>query len=305
MFGYIYFKPRPTDYVVIYSGGRARRQGQGLAGFVFRPWTTASAVPTDARDDIFAVEAMTQDFQTVTVQGLLTFRIVDAPTAAARQDFNVNLATGQHIGEPMKQIVERLRGIVQTACRDALVRLPLADALSTSDALSRAIKERVASDAKLKEDGIGVDRVLVLSVKPAPEIRKALEADLREQLLRRADAAMFERRRAATTDEHELKLKDEKNKRELAETELGNQLALEEERRRLAEAKAETLRTEAEAQARAVREQLKPFAELPPKQLAAIALRDWAIKGGQISSLSLGGDVLNDLAAAMRGSAGK
>lgn len=305
MFGFTYFKPHPTDYVVIYRGGHARRQGLGKSGYVYVPWSTVSAVPTDARDDIFAVEAMTHDFQTVIVQGLLTFRIGDPSLAAARHDFSVNLKSGLHTGEPMKQIIERLRGIVQTACRDALVRLPLADALSTSDTLSLAIKERVAGDAKLKDDGIAVDRVLVLSVKPAPEIRKALEADLREQLLRKADSAMFERRRSAISDEHALKLRDEKNKRELAETELGNQLALEEQRRTLAEAQAATIRTEAEAQAVSVREQLKPYAELAPNQLAAIALREWAVKGGQISSLSLGGDVLNDLAASLRSSGGK
>ena len=37
------------------------RQGLGLAGFVYMPFATGAAVPTDARDEIFAVEAMTVD----------------------------------------------------------------------------------------------------------------------------------------------------------------------------------------------------------------------------------------------------
>lgn len=67
MFGFRYLKSRPTDYVMLYRGGRIRRQGVGLAGFVYAPFATAAAVPTDARDEIFAVEAMTVDYQTITI----------------------------------------------------------------------------------------------------------------------------------------------------------------------------------------------------------------------------------------------
>ena len=88
--------------------------GMGLAGFVYVPFTSAAAVPTDARDEIFAVEAMTADYQTITIQGLISFRIRDAAVAATRQDFSINIANGRHTGEPMKQIVERLRAIAQT-----------------------------------------------------------------------------------------------------------------------------------------------------------------------------------------------
>jgi regulator of protease activity HflC (stomatin/prohibitin superfamily) len=286
---------------MVYSGGRMRRQGLGLAGFVFMPFATAAAVPTDARDEIFAVEAMTADYQTITIQGLISFRIKDAAVAGARQDFSINLTTGQHMSEPMKQIVERLRAIAQTACRDALVRSTLDAALNKSDELAQVIMRGIAEDKRLSGDGIGVDRVLVLSLKPTPEIRKALEANLREQLLRNADAAMFERRRAATADEHDLKMRDEKNKRELAETSLANERALEAERRKLADARAETLQAEAGAESQALRVRLKPLTEVSAQQLAAIAFRDWAGRESALTSLTLGGDVLtriaNDLAA--------
>lgn len=299
MFGFRYFKSRPTDYVVLFSGGRPRRQGLGLSGFVFTPTTIAAAVPVDARDEIFAVEALTVDYQTLTVQGLLTYRVTDARLAATRQDFSINLFTGKHTGEPMKQIVERLRAIVQTACRDALVRSTLDAALNKADELSTAIMSTIAADKKLAADGIAVDRVLVLSVKPAPEIRKALEATLREQLLRSADAAVFERRRAALEDEHDIKLRDEKNKREIAEKELANQQALEIERKKLADAKAITVRAEAETDAAALRERLKPWAEIQPETIAAMAVKDWANRNEGLSSLVIGGDALDRLAGAM------
>ena len=296
MFGFRYLKSRPTDYVLLYSGGRVRRQGLGFAGFVYMPFATASAVPTDARDEIFAVEAMTADYQTITIQGLISFRVKDPAIAASRQDFSINPATGQHTAEPMKQIVERLRAIAQTACRDALVRSTLDAALNKSDDLSHVIMRGIADDKRLMSDGIAVDRVLVLSLKPTPEIRKALEAKLREQLLRQSDAAMFERRREATADEHDLKLRDEKNKRELAENALANEQALEAERRKLADAKAETMKAEAAADSEALRVRLKPWTEVETSQLAAIALRDWANRDTGLTSLSLGADALERLA---------
>jgi regulator of protease activity HflC (stomatin/prohibitin superfamily) len=296
MFGFRYLKSKPTDFVVLYRGGRVARQGLGLAGFVYMPFATGAAVPTDARDEIFAVEAMTVDYQTITIQGLISFRIKDASVAAARQDFSINLMTGAHTGEPMKQIVERLRAIAQTACRDALVRSTLDAALNKSDELSQVIMRGIADDKRLAADGIAVDRVLVLSLKPTPEIRKALEANLREQLLRQADAAMFERRRAATTDEHDLKLRDEKNKRELAENALANEQALESERRKVAEARADTVKAEASADAEALRIRLKPWTEVAPQQIAAMAFKDWANRETNLASLSIGGDALERLA---------
>ena len=296
MFGYRYLKSRPTDYVMLYRGGKVRRQGLALSGFVYAPFTTAAAVPTDARDEIFAVEAMTVDYQTITIQGLISYRIKDAAVAGTRQDFSINLATGAHTAEPMKQIVERLRAIAQTACRDALVRSTLDAALNKSDDLSQVIMRGIADDKRLAADGIGVDRVLVLSLKPTPEIRKALEAKLREDLLRQADAAMFERRRAATTDEHDLKLREEKNKRELAETALANEQALESERRKVAEAKAETSKAEAGADAEALRIRLKPWTEISAQHISAMAFKDWANRDTGLTSLSLGGDALERLA---------
>jgi regulator of protease activity HflC (stomatin/prohibitin superfamily) len=281
---------------MIYRGGRVRRQGLGFAGFVYMPFATAAAVPTDARDEIFAVEAMTVDYQTITIQGLISYRIKDAAVAATRQDFSINLYNGGYTAEPMKQIVERLRAIAQTACRDALVRSSLDSALNKSDELSQIIMRGIADDKRLAGDGIGVDRVLVLSLKPTPEIRKALEAKLREQLMRQADAAVFDRRRSATADEHDLKLKEEKNKRELAETALGNEQALESERRKLADVRAATVKAEANAEADALKIRLQPWKEIEPGHIAAMALKDWANRDTSLASLSLGGDVFDRLA---------
>ncbi len=305
MLGFHFFRSRPTDYVLMFSSGRMRRKGLGIGGLIYTPTTTAAAVPVDTRDDIFSVEAMTADYQTVTVQGQLTYRIAEPETAASRQDFAIDLKTGRHVGEPMKQVVERLRAIVQSACRDALVSSTLDAALNKAGDLSSAVIGTITRDTRISGDGIAVDRVLVLSVKPAPEIRKALEAELREQLLRKADSAVFERRRAAQGDEHDLKVREEQNRRELAESELKNQEALEAERKRVADARAATAMREAETDAEAARIRMKPWGELPATHIAAMAFKDWANRNTALQNLSLGGDVLSDLADAMKAGGAK
>ena len=64
--------------------------------------------------------------------------------------------------------------------------------------------------------------VYFISAKPTPEVAKALEADYRETLLRKADMAIYARRAAAVEEERKIK-----------ENELNTEIALEEQRRRL------------------------------------------------------------------------
>ena len=299
MFGYRYLKARATDHVFLYSGGRLRRQGLGFSGFVFMPFATAAAVPTDLRDDIFAVEAVSADYQVVTIQGLISHRIADPAAAVTRQDFSIDLRTARPNGEPMKQIAERLQAIAQTAARENLAKVTLDVALNRSDELARAIVESIRADAGVGAAGIAVERVLVLSIRPAPEIRKALEASLREQLLRRADAAVFERRRAAANDEHDLKMRSEANARALSESELANAQALEIERKKLAEQRAATVAAEAESDAAAQRIRLTPWTAIPQGTIAALALRDWANRDTSFASLTISSDAIERIADAL------
>ena len=72
-----YMKVSPTTYVLHYQGGRVRRQGPGLAFWYLRPVSTIVAVPLASRDVPFAFNEVTADFQAVTLQGQLTYRVAD------------------------------------------------------------------------------------------------------------------------------------------------------------------------------------------------------------------------------------
>ena len=64
--------------------------------------------------------------------------------------------------------------------------------------------------------------VYFVAVKPTPEVAKALEADYRETLLRKADMAIYARRAAAVEEERKIK-----------ENELNTEITLEEQRQKL------------------------------------------------------------------------
>ena len=86
--------------------------------------------------------------------------------------------------------------------------------------------------------------VYFTSAKPTPEVAKALEADYRETLLRKADIAVYARRAAAVEEERKIK-----------ENELNTDIALEEQRQRLIDLQAENSLREAQARGKALEEE--------------------------------------------------
>ena len=75
MLGVKFIKVQPTTYVLEYRGGRVRREGTGLSFFYYSPTTSLVAVPVASTDVPFIFEETTADFQTVTMQGQVTYRV--------------------------------------------------------------------------------------------------------------------------------------------------------------------------------------------------------------------------------------
>jgi hypothetical protein len=71
-----------SAHVLHFRRGRLVNSGRGLS-FWFRPLAASIAeVPVDDREVALSLRARSADFQDVTVQGVLTYRVVD-PVAAA------------------------------------------------------------------------------------------------------------------------------------------------------------------------------------------------------------------------------
>ena len=113
-------------------------------------------------------------------------------------------------------------------------------------------------------------------------MQKALEADYRESLHKRADQAIYDRRKSAVEEE-----------RKIRETEMNTDVELENRRKDLVDMQAENSLTLAEAEAKADELKLSPYGELPPQALIGLALKEWATNAGTIENLSITPDLLS------------
>src|SRR5688572_22735694 len=191
LFGYL--KASPTTFVLHYQDGKLRREGPGLAFLYVRPLSTIVAVPLESAGVPFVFNEITADFQAVTLQGQLTYRVADPHRVAGLLDFSIH-PNGMHRSDDPDQLPERLVQSVQLVAREAVQRRTLREALAGSDAIQREVLAGARAAELVTMLGIELLGVSVLSIKPTPEIGRALEAEAREGLQRESDEAIYARR---------------------------------------------------------------------------------------------------------------
>jgi hypothetical protein len=279
MLGIRYFKAPPTTYVLQYVSGQVKREGTGLSFFYFAPHTTVVAVPVGSTDVPFIFNETTADFQAVTVQGHLTYRVADPQRLAALLDFSVR-PNGKHVSEDPEKLSQRIAYAAQTALRAEVQVRPLRLTLVEADAIAARVQAALLSSEALAALGVELLGFAILAIKPVPETAKALEAEARERLLREADDAIYARRDNAVEQERKIRENElntevavETKQREIEETKLSGQIALEEQRRQLVATEAENSKTRADAQAYTVKATLEPLTALDPKSLQVLAAR--------------------------------
>src|SRR5215210_8118499 len=137
-----HLRSEPTYHVLRYRRGSLRKDGAGLA-FWFRPIDTAVAeVPIDDRELPFLFRVRSADFQELTVQGAIAFRVAEPARLARRVDFTVDLASGRWTQAPLEQVAALLTQLAQQFVIDELVRLDLRTILTGGVA---PIRDRIAA----------------------------------------------------------------------------------------------------------------------------------------------------------------
>src|SRR4051812_11522986 len=114
MFGFRYMKVAPTTHVVQFRNGTIPREGTGLSFFYFAPSSTIVGVPVASTDVPFIFNETTADFQAVTVQGHLTYRVVDPLKVASLLDFSIK-PNGRFVTDDPDKLPLRITHAAQTA----------------------------------------------------------------------------------------------------------------------------------------------------------------------------------------------
>lgn len=333
MFGIRFIKFPPTTHVIQYKGGKIAREGAGLSFFYYSPTTSLVAVPLGSKDIPFIFQEQTADYQSVTLQGQVTYRIAEPGKLAAMMNFTLDAGKFGYASEDPEKLPQRVINLVHVLARAELEKLNLRDGLRASESLVSAIRSQLVSLPELSALGLEVLGLSLLAIKPTPDTARALEAETREQLLRCADEAIYVRRNAAVEQERGIKENElnteiavENKKRQIRETQmdaersvqekqaqlerarLESDIALEEERRKLVTLAAENARLDADARAYALAATMKALqtadsavlqaltqSGMKPQQLIAQAFQDIATRADKIGTLNISPDLLSEL----------
>ena len=314
MLGFSYYKAAPTTYVLQYAGGRVTREGMGLSFFYFAPSTTIVAVPIGSTDVPFIFNETTADFQTISLQGHLTFRVKDAKKLAGILDFSIT-PSGDYASDDPDKLGLRITHAAQNAVRAEVQSKPLRTVLLAADSIATRVQATMMASPALDSLGVELLGFSVLALKPVPETAKALEAEARERLLNEADDAIYNRRNNAVEQERRIRENElntevavQTKQREIEETRLAGQIALEDTRRQLVASEAENSKTRADAQAYLVKATLEPLLALDPKSLqvlaargldprfmVAMAFQEIAANAAKVGNLNISPDLLDSL----------
>jgi hypothetical protein len=320
MFGINYLKVPPTTHVLHFKRGQVVKSGAGLSFFYYSPTSVIVLVPMASTDVPFVFNEVTSDYQDATMQGQLTYRVVDPNRLAALLDFSIDF-TGQYRSEDPTKLNDRLIHAAQILARGFTQRRELSEVLVSSDALVAHMIAGLRSSEAVAMLGVEVIGLSILSIKATPEMSKALQADAREKLLQRADEAIYSRRNTAVELERRIKENElnteiavEEKRRTVRETKMRADIAVEQERAELVDRRVENERKESQARADGLRAMLEPMKEvdwrtlmaaqsggLDSRQLIAMAFRDLADNAGSIGNLNISPDLLTTLLATGRG----
>jgi len=296
MFGFRYVKSSPSQYLFQHRNGHIVREGTGLAFWYFAPLSSLTGVPITAVEVPFMFEDITRDFQQVSLQGQVSYRITDPKRLADQLDYTLQ-PDGGYASEDPQHLQVRVLNAVKATFRNLLQDLDLREVLQGTERLSTAAHRSVVNVGSVTSLGIEVTALNLLAVKPSPETARALEAPMREEILKQADDATYARRNAAIEQERMVKenelhgeLTIEQKKRQVRETqveservllekrqrmqaqELTGKVELEQENAKLVQLQAENRKQEADAQAYGVQALVNAMKGLDARSLQALVL---------------------------------
>lgn len=255
----MYIKFSPNQYVIRYKNGKVRSEGIGLAFFYMNHNTSACAVPIANQDADFIFEELTKDYQTISVQGQITYKIKDYKKISEAMDFTVDLKTKQYGFNPIPKLSKRIINIAEVSVKKSIGDIGLTEAIQASREIAEKVYEDIKANTELQNLGIGIEGFSILRITANADTARALEAKTRESILKDSDDALYERRNAAIDQERKVKenelnteIKIEEKKKIIKETEIQTKRSVFEKESELAklqaESEAERLKIETDAE---------------------------------------------------------
>lgn len=331
MFGIKHIKFDSMTYVLYFKNGDIKKEGRGLSFFYFSPNCSIVAIPMGSNDLPFIFSESTNDYQTVNIQGQISYKISNPKTLADVLDFTVN-DNGQYKRNDIEKLNQRIINEAQTATSSFIHEIKLKDAIRSAKAIEERILEGLKTSEAIAMLGIDILGANILGVQATPEMARALETETREKLQQEADQAIYERRNFAVEQERKIKetelnteiaveekqkqiaekkmeseVQKAENNRKLREMRIEADIAVENQRKQLIEQKTANDKKEAETQGYVIETTLKPYKDIDWKTLTALnnnpnpqfnislAFRELAENANKIGNLNISPELLDSL----------
>lgn len=331
MFGIKHIKFDSMTYVLHYKNGNIKREGRGLSFFYFAPNSSIVAIPMGSNDLPFIFNESTKDYQTVNIQGQISYKITNPKTLADVLDFTVD-DNGQYKKNDIEKLNQRIINEAQTATSSFIHEIKLKDAIRSAKNIEERILEGLKASQAISMLGIEILGANILAIQATPEMARALETETREKLQQEADQAIYERRNFAVEQERKIKeselnteiaveekqkqiaekkmeseVQKADNDRKLREMKLEADISVENQRKQLIEQKTANDKKEAETQGYVIETTLKPYKDIDWKTLTALnnnsdpkfnislAFRQLAENADKIGNLNISPELLDSI----------
>ena len=331
MFGFRHIQFDSMTYVLHFKNGKIVKEGRGLSFFYFAPNSSIAAIPMGSNDLPFIFNENTFDYQTVKIQGQISYKITDPKVLSNTLDFTVN-ESGVYKKNDIEKLNQRIINLAQTSTASFIHNLNLKEAIRSAQKIEGNILNGLKASETIQTMGIEILGVNILAVQATPEMARALETETREKLQQQADEAIYERRNFAVEQERKIKeselnteiaveekqkqidekrmeaeVQREDNNKILREMKIAADISVENQRKELIDQKTENERKEAETQGYVLETSLKPYKDIDWRVLTALngnhdarmnialAFRELAENAGKIGNLNISPDLLENL----------
>lgn len=318
MLGFRYIKFDPNQHVTVFKKGSVVSEGRGLSFWYFAPSTSLVSVPLGSMEAPFIFEETSSDYQEITVQGQVTYRISDPQKASGLLNYTLDSSGQRYVSKDPEKLQQRVVNAINVLTRSRIQTQSLREAITSGESLVGEITEELKSRREVQSLGLEILGLSILAIKPVPDTARALEAETREQLMKEADDAVYARRNASVEQERSIKENElqteqvvQEKKHQLETSDTTHSIKQEESRKALVDLESDNARTQADARAYSLEAVVKALATADPKivqalaatrmqpdALIAAAMGEIASNAEKIGELNISPDMLNEL---MRG----
>ncbi|MEQ5319172.1 SPFH domain-containing protein [Providencia vermicola] len=333
MINFKYFKADSSTFVIQSVNGKVRKQGKGISFWYNADKTSIAALPLNAQEAPFIFNLQTADFQSLRVQGQISFQVKEPEKTADVLNFNLTKDGKSYSSEDPLKMSDRVVRAAQTVIQAKIQSTSLRDALLISRSLVTLVSQQLTEQSVINSLGIDILEVSIAAITPSPETLKALEAQARESILKEADDAIYARRKFSVEQERTIKeaeletdlsvqakeqqieearLDNERKllreRAEIEQEELTAQVNAEEKRQELVALSVGNQRIQSDADAYSIESKMKAYSQLPvenlkalalakmgPEQLMAMAFESLAQNAGKIGELNISPDLFGQL----------